>query len=81
MLKKRVKNEQTYAQTNAVKASILDSLFITELKIPSDNIDDFMYFCEVDSEFQQLVDLEDQLKLWEYLVLKSERYRDNNGLE
>jgi hypothetical protein len=81
MLKNRVAVEKKYAQTQAVEASIVDSLFIVNLKIPKEKIADFMYFCEVDNEFQQLVALNDQLKLWEYLLRRSKLYRENNELD
>ena len=81
MLKNRVAVDKKYARTNAVQNSIADSLFLAELRIPKDKIADFMYFCEVDAKFQQLVELEDKLKLWEYLLIRSKLYRENNGLE
>lgn len=81
MLKKRVAVDKKYARTNAVQSSIVDSLFSNELRISGDKVDDFMYFCEVDEEFQRLVALGDELKLWEYLLKRSQLYRKNNGLE
>ncbi|NKI30323.1 hypothetical protein HCU67_00085 [Muricauda sp. DJ-13] len=81
MLKNRVAVDKKYAKTNAVEASIVDSLFLSELKIPKRKIADFMYFCEVDDEFQQLVSRKDQLLLWEYLLRRSKLYRENNELE
>jgi len=81
MLKNRVKLDKKYAQTQNVQKSYADSIFQVDLKIPRANVDDFMYFCEVDAEFQRLVAFGDQLKLWEYLVGRSEIYRENNGLD
>ena len=81
MLKKRVAIDKKYAQTQAVEASIVDSLFLNELRIPKKNIADFMYFCEVDPDFQQLVAVGDQLKLWEYLLRRSQLYRKNYELD
>ncbi|GGG52853.1 hypothetical protein GCM10011414_23120 [Croceivirga lutea] len=81
MLKKRVALEKKSAQTLAVQNAIIDSLFLAELKIPKDRINDFMYYCEVDQQFQSLVRLEDELKLWEFLMYKSKLYRENNGLD
>ena len=81
MLKNRVKVDKTYSRTRRVQESYADSIFQVDLKIPKQKVDDFMYFCEVDEEFQQLVSLGDQLKLWEYFINKSATYRKNNGLD
>lgn len=81
MLKQRVATDKKYAQTQSVRNSVEDSLFLNTLRIPMEKVDDFMYFCEVDREFQQLVSLGDQLKLWDYLLSRSRTYRENNGLE
>lgn len=81
MLKNRVKVDKAYARTQRVQDFYVDSLFVTTLKIPSEKIEDFMYFCEVDEQFQQTVDLKDKLKLWDFLVLKSRAYRENNDLD
>lgn len=81
MLKNRVKLDKKYARTQHVQKSYTDSIFQVDLKIPKSKVDDFMYFCEVDDEFQRLVSLGDQLRLWEYLVGRSKIYRDNNALD
>lgn len=81
MLKNRVKLDKTYTRTQQVQKSYADSIFQVNLKLPREKVDDFMYFCEVDIEFQELVALGDQLRLWEYLVARSALYRKNNGLE
>ncbi|MET1260948.1 hypothetical protein ABV409_16510 [Flagellimonas sp. DF-77] len=80
-LKQRVEVDRRYANTNAVQESIVDSLFTQELGIPEERIPDFMYFCEVDSEFQRLSALGDQLQLWNYLLNRSKLYRKNNELD
>ena len=81
MLKNRVKVDKAYARTQRVQDFYVDSLFITTLKIPTANIDDFMYFCEVDEQFQKTVDDGDKLKIWDFLILKSRAYRENNNLD
>ncbi len=81
MLKKRVARNKLYSRTEQVKAFYADSLFKNQLKISDDRIDDLLYFCEVDTLFQQMVDSKDKLMLWEYLRKKSAIYRKNNGLE
>ena len=81
MLKNRVNIDNTYARTQRVQEFYADSIFKADLKIPYEKIDDFMYFCEVDSVFQATVDTHDKLKIWEFLVKKSVIYRDNNDLD
>ncbi|MEM7487150.1 MAG: carboxypeptidase-like regulatory domain-containing protein [Bacteroidota bacterium] len=81
MLKNRVKVDEAYARTQRVQEFYIDSLFISTLKIPSGSIDDFMYFCEVDEQFQKAVDSKDRLQILDYLILKSRAYRENNGLD
>jgi len=73
--------DNTYARTQRVQKFYADSIFKADLKIPYEKIDDFMYFCEVDSVFQATVDTHDKLKIWEFLVKKSVIYRDNNDLD
>ncbi len=81
MLKNRVKVNRVYARTQRVQQFYVDSIFMTDLRLPKDKIPDFMYFCEVDEQFQQTVDTHDKLKIWEFLVQKSAIYRRENGLE
>jgi len=81
MLKNRVKIDKTYARTQRVQNFYVDSIFMQDLKIPYEKIDDFMYFCEVDSTFQTTVDTHDKLKIWEFLIQKSEIYRKSNELD
>lgn len=80
-LKKVLATERKYARTNRVREFYPDSLYIRVLKIPLEYIPDFMYFCEVDAEFNGIVDTRDKLKIWEFLERKSIAYRDNNGLK
>ncbi|MRI00486.1 hypothetical protein GH721_08045 [Kriegella sp. EG-1] len=81
MLKKRVQRNSVYSRTQRVRAFYVDSLFRTDLKIPEEQIDAFMYFCEVDVSFQTIVDTHDHLKIWEYLRKKSVIFRKNNDLD
>jgi len=80
MLKKRVAVDKKYTQTQAAQASFEVIFFTQTLKIPEGNIDDFMYYCEVDTAFQKTIETGDQLKLWEFLRVKSSEYRKNNSL-
>jgi len=81
MLKERLARNKKYSRTLRVRAFYADSLYETELKIPEDNIDDFMHFCEVDPNFQTVVDTHDRFKIWEFMRKKSLTYRENNDLD
>lgn len=79
-LKQLVAVEKKYARTERVQQFYPDSLWIKELKIPADKLDDFLYFCEVDPAFTAVVDTADKLKIWDYLKHKSIAYRKDNGI-
>lgn len=80
-LKKILAAERKYARSGRVREFYPDSLFVKDLGIPAFRIDDFMYFCEVDSLFPILVDTADRLKIWDFLKGKSRDYRKSNELE
>lgn len=81
MLKERVERNRLYDRTIRVREFYADSLYRTELRIPEDKIDDFLYFCEIDQTFQSLVDAHDILKIWSYMERRSMAYRKNNNIE
>ncbi len=81
MLKKFVAIDKNIVLMNRLKDYYADSLFIQNLGIPKNRINDFMYYCEVDSAFQTLVDSQDRLKLWEFMRKKSVVYRENDNLD
>lgn len=81
MLKERIARNKLYSRTERVKEFYADSLFRTDLKIPEEKIDDLLYFCEVDSAFQTVVDTHDRLKIWEFIRRKSVLYRENNDFD
>ncbi len=81
MLKKRVERNKIYARTERIREFYGDSLYTSELKIPEEKIDDFLYFCEVDSAFQSLVDTHDRLAIWEFMRKKSLAYSEVNETE
>lgn len=81
MLKERIARNKKYSRTLRVRAFYADSLYETELKIPEDNIAEFMHFCEVDPDFQTVVDTHDRFKIWEFMRTKSLVYRQNNDLD
>ena len=72
MLKKRVERVRKFYE---------DSVYQEQLLIPIDKIDDFLYYCEVDPRFQQIVDTHNEMEIWEYLRQKSILYRKNNALD
>jgi hypothetical protein len=80
-LKERLANDNLYARTQRVRDMYADSLFRIHFKISEGKIDDFMYFCEVDPDFQTTVDTHDRLKIWDYMQARSLEYRKNNALE
>jgi hypothetical protein len=80
-LKNLVKVEKSYARTLRVREFYIDSLITADLRIPQEKISDFMYYCEVDPNFQALVDTHDRLKIWEYMTQRSMLYRQNNSLD
>lgn len=81
MLKERVARNKLYDRTNRVRKFYADSLYQARLRIPEDKIDDFLYFCEIDTKFQSLVDAHDVLKIWSYMEQRSMAYRKNNNID
>jgi len=81
MLKKRVARDRKAAELDQLYNSFADSLFIYGLGIPKTNIYDFIYFCEVDSNFIALAISEDKIKIWDFLHVKSAVYKENNNLD
>lgn len=81
MLKERVALDKRYETTQKIEAKFIDSLLINHLKIPKENFYEFISFAEADKEFFTLAEGNDELKLWEFLILKSKAYRENKGLD
>jgi hypothetical protein len=79
-LRERVNREKAYARTERVRDFYSESSFKKDMNIDSGKIDDFMYYCEVDTRFQAIVDTHDKIKIWEFMVRKSKIYRRNNGI-
>lgn len=80
-IKKFVAIDKEIAFLQKVKQLYPDSVYVQDLKIPYENINDFMNFCEVDSTFVKTVEADDALKIWELLYQNSMIYRKNNGLD
>ncbi|TVZ15214.1 hypothetical protein [Maribacter sp. MAR_2009_72] len=81
MLKQRVARNKLYERTQRVRDFFTDEEYVEILRIPLEKIDDFLYYCEVDYRFQEVVDAHDRIALWEYLRQKSILYRKNNALD
>jgi len=81
MLKKRVARDRKYLLTEQVRNYYPDSIFVHRLGIPEERIDDFMYYCEVDEEFDSIVATDDHIAILNLLLAKSRAYRENNRLE
>ena len=81
MLKKRVARDMKYNKSQQLRTQFADSLFVLQLKIPLEKIDDFLYYCEVDANFNAVVDSQDLFAIWEFIKQKSVIYRRNNEME
>lgn len=79
-LRKLVHVDNMKEQIETVKDYYPDSLFSQRLHIPLEKIDDFMYFCAVDSSFSSTLKSRDKLKFLEFLEEKSPIYRKNINL-
>lgn len=80
MLKNRVKLEDKTAKYNKVFENYDDSLIAIKLKIPVEKIYNFYYYCEMDSTFDSIINLNNKGLMWMFIIKKSEEYRKNNGL-
>jgi len=81
MLKERVARDIKYTKSQQLRTQFADSLFVLQLKIPKEKIDDFLYYCEVDARFNAVVDTQDLFSIWDFIRQKSVLYRKNNGIE
>ncbi len=81
MLNERVAREAKYKKIEKTRKFFADSLYIIDLKIPQTRINDFIYFCEIDSSFSSTIAIEDKLRLWQFMKKKSLIYRKNNSLD
>jgi hypothetical protein len=79
-LKKQLALESRYEKAQQIRMQYPDSIFVSRLGIPQERIPDFMYYCEVDSLFQNVADSGDRLRIWGFLNRKSGEYRKNNAL-
>ncbi|SNZ01893.1 carboxypeptidase-like regulatory domain-containing protein [Flagellimonas pacifica] len=80
-LKKRVLLDKEYEKVKEIEESFSDSVLINVLKIPKDRFHDFIYYCQMEAKFESVSENKDQLLLWQFLVLKSKAYREENNLD
>ncbi|MDP5231481.1 MAG: carboxypeptidase-like regulatory domain-containing protein [Cellulophaga sp.] len=81
MLKKRVARDEKNIITENIVEIFSDTIWSKNLKIPETRIYEFVYFCEADEAFTEIIASNDEIKLWEFLVQKSIVFRKENDLE
>ncbi len=79
-LKKRIAQEARSKWIEEVRGYYPDSLYVHELKIPENNIGDFIYACEQDSLFEATMKGGNRLEIWEVLKMKSVKYLNENDI-
>ena len=80
-LKKVLARNRAYTRTMRVQKFFPDSLYVQDLRIPKSKIDDFLYYCEVDTHFDSVVNTKDKLSIWDFMKQKSITFLLNNKLE
>jgi hypothetical protein len=72
---KRMKEIAKFEGVISKAQKLVPNIFIVEeLKIPTEFIDDFFYFCAKDEAFENLAKKADELQLMEFLTSKKEAY-------
>lgn len=79
-LKKQLALEKRYELAMQMRAYFPDSLYVNKLKIPPVRLADFIYFCEVDSVFNEVLNSRDLLRIWDFMEGKSLEYRHYNAI-
>ena len=64
-----------------LRQTYTDSVFISDLSIPEERIHDFMNYFAEDFGFNELVETDDMIEIWDFIQLKSIAYRKNNELD
>ncbi|KKK78129.1 hypothetical protein LCGC14_2846670, partial [marine sediment metagenome] len=64
-----IENEITFVEH--LRLQYTDAAFTQDLKIPEQNIIDFINYCSFATGFEKIVSTDDQLKLWEFMRDKS----------
>ncbi|NER12438.1 hypothetical protein GWK08_03220 [Leptobacterium flavescens] len=79
-LRKRLGIENAEKLNQHFRNNFNSAFIISELKIPSERIDEFVYFCAADTSFASLAKGKNKIKLLEFAMKKSEEYRKYNNL-
>lgn len=58
-----------------------DQFFVTNLKIPQDKIDSFLYFCDDNLPTDHLISKQNEFELIDFLVTQSELFRKQNNIQ
>ncbi len=80
-MKDRVVLDALYATIQKAEEKYMDSIFVSQLKIPEDRLFDFFHYCQMNETFKAVQTNENELVLWEFLVAQSKSYRKINSLE
>ncbi len=80
-LKKQLAVENRFAKLMEIRQPFADSVFVDQLGIPEERLSDYLYYCEVDSLFNDVAYSGDQLRIWAFFRRKGEEYRKNNDLD
>jgi hypothetical protein len=76
-LKSKQGTQQRDAMYELVFSLLPDSAWARDLKIPLSKFGAFRYYCESDNEFQVLVENGEAIELMDFLVEKSQRFKES----
>ncbi len=80
-LKKYARIEKEERKLDEIRLFYTDAVFIQTLKIPEQQIHDFLNYCMVDANFKEHANADNMASLYELMELKSQVYRNNNSLD
>lgn len=80
-LKKYAALEKENALLEDLKLLYTEPVFVEDLKIPEEKINDFMNYCAADNRFAEIIDSENKISLWNFIKAESIIYRKDNGLD
>lgn len=79
-IKKYIALDNEIELLRTIKRAYPDSVYVQELAIPEENLNEFFYFCEADSTFTSIAETGDKLRVWEFLQNKSRTFRTNKSI-
>ncbi|MUH37691.1 hypothetical protein D9O36_17715 [Zobellia amurskyensis] len=80
-LKKYARIEKEERKLDEIRLFYTDAVFIQTLKIPEQQIHDFLNYCMVDADFKEHANADNMASLYKMMELKSQVYRNNNSLD